>query len=91
MSQMRLLLSATTISPTEGTDALSYIDIESLSTILWAPENPHPIYVDNDPTLPQQKIISGMKFCQSKQKVLLMSSMSHWKKLMSKCKTQTFC
>jgi hypothetical protein len=40
MSQMRLLQSATTFSPTVGTDAISYIDIESPLTIRRAQKIP---------------------------------------------------
>jgi hypothetical protein len=54
MSQMRLLRSATTISPTVGSDSLSDIGIESPPSIRWATKNPRLKHVYNNPTLPQR-------------------------------------
>jgi hypothetical protein len=62
MSQIRILWSATKISHTIQTDALSDIDVYSPPVICREPENPHPKHVQNNPTLPQQKNIAGQKF-----------------------------
>jgi hypothetical protein len=61
MSQMRMLQSATTISPTVQTDMLSDIDIDSPPVIRWEPKNPRPTHVQKNPTSPQQNFIAGQK------------------------------
>jgi hypothetical protein len=62
MSQMRILRSATTISPTIQTDALSDIDINSPPAIRREPKNSRPKHIKKNPMLPQQNVIAGQKF-----------------------------
>jgi hypothetical protein len=62
MSQMWILRSATTISPTVHNDALSDIDIDSPPAIRREPKNPRPKHVQKNHTSPQKNFISGQKF-----------------------------
>jgi hypothetical protein len=62
MSQMRILRSATTISPTVQTHALSDIDMDSPPAIRQEPKNTHPTHVQKNPTLPQQNFMAWQKF-----------------------------
>jgi hypothetical protein len=62
MSQMWILRSATTISPTMQTDTLSDIDINSPPVIRQEPKNPRPKHVQKNPMSPQQNFIAGQKF-----------------------------
>jgi hypothetical protein len=68
MSQMRILWSATTISPTIQTDALSDIDINSPPVIHREPKNPRPKHIQKNPMSPQQNVISGQKFLSQQAK-----------------------
>jgi hypothetical protein len=62
MSQMRILRSSTTISPTVQTDAMSEIYIDSSSAIHREPKNPRPTHVQKNPISPQRNFISEQKF-----------------------------
>jgi hypothetical protein len=62
MIKMRVLRSATTISPTVQTDALSDIDINSPPVVHWEPKNPSPEYTQKNTMSPQQNLISGQNF-----------------------------
>jgi hypothetical protein len=56
MSQMWILQSATKISPTVQTDALSDIDINSPPAICRETKNPRPRHVQKNPMYPQQNL-----------------------------------
>jgi hypothetical protein len=62
MSQMRILWSATTISPTIHTDALIDIDIYSPPAIHLEPKSPSTKHIQNNPMSPQQNFIAVQKF-----------------------------
>jgi hypothetical protein len=62
MSKMRLLRSATTMSPTVQTDALSEIDIDSPPAIHPEPKNIIQKHTQKNKISPQQNFISGKKF-----------------------------
>jgi hypothetical protein len=62
MSKMRVLRSATTISPTIQTDALSDIDINSPPAIRREPRKNSPKHTQKNTMSPQQNFIAGQKF-----------------------------
>jgi hypothetical protein len=62
MSQMWILWIAKKISPTIQIDALSDIEIDYPPAIFRESKNPCPKHVQNNPTTPQKKNISGQKF-----------------------------
>jgi hypothetical protein len=90
MSQIWILRSATTISPSVQTVALSDIDINSPPANCRETKNPRPKHVQKNPTLAQQKNIAGQKIFLSKQKVTPMSSTTLQKKSILVYKIQTF-
>jgi hypothetical protein len=90
MIQMRILWSATKISPTVQTDALSDINIDSPPAIRRAQKNPRPTHVQNNPTSPQNFLLPGRNFFLIKQKVIHMSSATRQKKSIMAYKIQTF-
>jgi hypothetical protein len=90
MSQMRFLWSATIINPIVGTKALSDIDIDYTPPIQRAPKIPITHMLILIQHCPSRNLWPGRFFCQSKQKKLLMSSSSHWKKSILKRRIQTY-
>jgi hypothetical protein len=62
MSKMRVFCSATTISPTVQTDALSDIDINYTPAIRREPKNPSPKHTQKITMPPQQNFIAGQNF-----------------------------
>jgi hypothetical protein len=63
MSQMRMLRSATTVSPNVKTDALSDVDINSPPAIFRQPKNPRLTHVKKSNIAPTKKYTqAGKKF-----------------------------
>jgi hypothetical protein len=85
MIQMRIWRSATKISPTVQTDALSDIDIDSPPDIRRELKNPRPTHVQKNTIF-----WPGRNFFLSKQKVIPMSSTTHQNKSILMYKIQTF-
>jgi hypothetical protein len=61
MGKMRVLRSATTISPIVQTDALSDIDINSPPAIRQEPKKSIPKHTQKNTMSPQQNFIAGQK------------------------------